>query len=54
MEIIYATNYEAFIVWYLINGQPPSGQGFNVLGDKTTTRFFHTAAKMLQAARKGD
>jgi uncharacterized protein (DUF1697 family) len=54
MEIIHTTDYEAFTVWYLINGRPPAGQGFKVLGDRTTTRFFHTTAKILQAAKKGD
>jgi uncharacterized protein (DUF1697 family) len=52
MEIIHTTDYEAFIVWYLINGRPPAAQGFKVLGDRTTTRFFHTTAKILQAAKK--
>ena len=54
MEIIYTTDYEAFIVWYIINGRPPAAQGFKVLGNRTTTRFFHTAAKILQAAKKGE
>lgn len=52
MEIIHVTDYEAFIVWYLINGRPPSGQGFKELGKRGTTRFFHTTAKILQAAKK--
>jgi uncharacterized protein (DUF1697 family) len=50
MELIHATDYEAFVVWYLINGRPPSSQGFAELGERTTTRFYHTLAKMLQAA----
>jgi uncharacterized protein (DUF1697 family) len=54
MEIIHTTDYEAFVVWYLINGRPPAGTGFKILGDRTTTRFFHTTAKILQAAKKGD
>jgi len=52
MEIVHTTDYEAFILWYLINGRPPATQGFKVLGDRTTTRFFHTTAKILQAAKK--
>jgi uncharacterized protein (DUF1697 family) len=52
MEIVHTTDYEAFIVWYLINGRPPAGPGFKVLGDRTTTRFFHTTTKILQAAKK--
>jgi len=54
MEIIHTTDHEAFIVWYLINGRPPASQGFKVLGDRATTRFFHTLAKILQAAKKGE
>ena len=53
MEIVYTTDYEAFLVWYLINGRPPAAQGFKALGDRTTTRFFHTVAKILQAAKQG-
>lgn len=54
MEIVYTTDHEAFIVWYLLNGRPPAAQGFKVLGARTTTRFFHTLAKILQAAKKGE
>lgn len=52
MEIVHTTEHEAFTVWYIINGRPPSAQGFKILGDRTTTRFFHTLAKILQAAKK--
>lgn len=54
MEIVHTTDYEAFVMWYLINGRPPAAQGFKTLGDRTTTRFFHTVAKILQAAKKGE
>jgi uncharacterized protein (DUF1697 family) len=54
MEIVYTTEHEAFTVWYLVNGRPPAGQGFKVLGDRTTTRFFHTVGKILQTAKKGE
>ena len=54
IEIVHTTDYEAFMVWYLINGRPPAAQSFSVLGDRTTTRFFHTLAKILQAAKKGE
>jgi uncharacterized protein (DUF1697 family) len=53
MEIVHATDYEAFVVWYIIDGRPPSGNGLKALGDRTTTRFFHTLAKILQAAKNG-
>jgi uncharacterized protein (DUF1697 family) len=53
VEIIHTTDHEAFMVWYLTNGRPPAAQSFKVLGDRTTTRFFHTTAKILQAAKIG-
>lgn len=53
MEMIHTTDHEAFIVWYLINGRPPAAYNFKELGNKTTTRFFHTAIKILQAAKQG-
>lgn len=53
MEIIHATAHEAFMVWYIINGRPPAAYNFKVLGERTTSRFFHTAGKILQAAKKG-
>lgn len=53
MEIVQTTEYEAFVVWYLINGRPPTSPNFldKTLGVATTTRFFHTTAKILEAAR---
>lgn len=51
MAIIHTTDHEAFVVWYIINGRPPTAQGLRVLGERTTTRFFHTLAKILQAAK---
>lgn len=53
MEIVHTTEHEAFMVWYIINGRPPAAYNFKVLGERTTSRFFHTAAKILQAAKKG-
>ena len=54
IEILHTTRHEAFVIWHIINGRPPSLRGFleEVLGETTTTRFFHTAVKILQAARK--
>ncbi len=54
VEIVHTTDYEAFMIWYLTNGRPPTVQGFNILGKRTTTRFFHTTVKILQAAKKGE
>lgn len=51
MEIIHTTDHEAYVVWHIIDGRPPAAYNFKVLGDKTTTRFFHTTAKILTAAR---
>jgi uncharacterized protein (DUF1697 family) len=52
LQILEAREREAYVVWYLKNGRPPSSQGFldAALGKKTTTRFFHTAGKILEAA----
>lgn len=54
-QILQTTPLEAVVVWYIINGRPPVSQGFleKALGGKVTTRFFHTTAKMLEAARQG-
>ncbi|MEO7001706.1 MAG: DUF1697 domain-containing protein [Ktedonobacterales bacterium] len=54
MEIIATTDHEAFVVWYLIGGRPPSSSAFldTSIGKRTTTRFFHTTAKILAAAQK--
>jgi uncharacterized protein (DUF1697 family) len=53
LKIVKTADHEAYIVWYLKNGRPPSSQGFldAAIGKKTTTRFFHTAGKILKAAR---
>lgn len=53
MEIVYTTPHEAYIVWYIVNGRPPAAYNFQILGDKATTRFFHTTAKILAAAQSG-
>ena len=52
MQILKTSEREAYVVWYLKNGRPPSSQGFldAAIGKKTTTRFFHTAGKILKAA----
>jgi uncharacterized protein (DUF1697 family) len=53
MAIVHTTDHEAFVVWYLIDGRPPANSSIleKALGARTTTRFFHTTAKILQAAR---
>jgi uncharacterized protein (DUF1697 family) len=53
MEIVHTTGYEAFVVWHLIAGRPPTGQGFldAALSGVSTTRFFHTLEKIVAAAR---
>lgn len=53
MEIIHTREREAYVVWHLTDGRPPGAYGFDdVLGKKNTTRFFHTTAKILAAAKQ--
>ena len=54
MEILGATDSEAFVKWYIINGRPPSSGTFldKALG-KSTSRFYSTAIKILEAAKNG-
>jgi uncharacterized protein (DUF1697 family) len=53
LEIIATAEHEAFVVWYIKDGRPPPAYEFKeVLGTKTTTRFFHTTAKILAAAKQ--
>lgn len=53
MEIRQTTAREAFVIWRLIDGRPPSSGSFleKTLGSKSTSRFFHTTAKIVAAAR---
>lgn len=52
MELIAANPYEAFIVWHIINGRPPSGKfAEDIVPSANTTRFYHTLAKILTAAK---
>ena len=55
MQIVKTSDREAYVVWYIKNGRPPSSQGFldAAIGKRTTTRFFHTAGKILKAAKEG-
>jgi uncharacterized protein (DUF1697 family) len=55
LQILQTRKHEAYVVWYIQNGRPPSSQGFldAALGRRTTTRFFHTAGKILKAAKGG-
>lgn len=53
MDIVATTEHEAFVVWYIKDGRPPASYGFErELGKTTTTRFFHTTAKILAAAKQ--
>lgn len=53
-DLVGKTDTELFVVWHLVNGRP--GNGFTLLEKAvsvpTTTRFWHTAAKILAAARQ--
>lgn len=55
MEIRAVTAREAFIVWYLVDGRPPSSGSFleKTLGAKVTSRFLHTTRKIVEAAKAG-
>lgn len=51
MDLVAINPYEAFIVWHIINGRPPSGKfDAGVLPANNTTRFYHTLAKIVAAA----
>ena len=53
MEVIHTTEREAYVIWRLTDGRPPAAYGFeDILGKNTTTRFFHTTAKILAAAKQ--
>jgi uncharacterized protein (DUF1697 family) len=53
-EVVWRTESELFTVWHLQNGRPGSGIGGieKAALVPTTTRFWHTTAKILQAAQK--
>lgn len=55
VEIMQVTEREALVMWYIINGRPPASDDFlaKTLGTPLTTRFFHTTAKMVEAAKQG-
>ncbi len=51
MDIIAVNRYEAFVVWHILNGRPPSGRfPPEQLPARNTSRFYHTLGKILQAA----
>lgn len=53
MDLIAVNKYEAFVVWHLVNGRPPSGTfPANTLPARSTSRFFHTLEKVLRAAQE--
>ena len=51
MEIVALNPTEAFVVWHILDGHPPSGRfPENVLPARNTSRFYHTLGKILHAA----
>jgi uncharacterized protein (DUF1697 family) len=54
-EILQATSGEVFILMRLVNGRPGNPAAFleKLCKMKTTTRFFDTTARILQAAKSG-
>lgn len=52
LEIVGVTTHEAFIVWHLQDGRPPTEKFLtSITGSRTTTRFYHTLQKILAAAQ---
>ncbi len=53
-ELVAMTPTELFVVWYLVDGRPGNGYGHleRKLATPATTRFWHTAAKILAAATR--
>lgn len=52
MDVVAVTEHEAFVIWRIVNGRPPSGKlPDDVVPARNTTRFFHTLKKILAAAR---
>ncbi len=53
-ELVGMTPNELFVVWHLADGRPGNGYGHleKRYGVPATTRFWHTAAKILAAAQK--
>lgn len=53
-EVIGMTPTELFVVWHLQNGRPGNSYGAleKRVGVPATTRFWHTTAKILAAARE--
>ena len=53
MDLVTVNPHEAFVVWHIVNGRPPSGKfPAEILPASNTTRFFHTLQKILLAAQK--
>jgi len=53
-DLVGKTDAELFVVWHLVSGRP--GNGFSLIEKATpvptTTRFWHTSAKILAAAKQ--
>lgn len=50
MEMVGLSDFEAFVIWHLRAGRPPSSKfPVDVLPVRNTTRFFHTLKKILAA-----
>lgn len=51
-DLAAVTEREAFVIWRIINGRPPSGKlPADVFPARNTARFFHTLKKISAAAR---
>lgn len=48
MNLVAVNAYEAFVVWNIINGRPPSGKfAKDIIPASNTSRFYHTLNKIL-------
>ncbi len=56
MEVIHVSSMDAYVIWYIVNGRPPAVPANyldKLLGGPVTSRFLHTTAKILEAAKAG-
>ncbi len=50
MDIVAVNEFEAYVIWRLIDGRVTGKFSADVLPTRNTTRFFHTLKKILAAA----
>lgn len=50
MDMVAVNEFEAYVIWRLIDGRVTGKFGADILPTRNTTRFFHTLKKILAAA----